>query len=354
MKYTHGGDIYTTEYRLDFSANICPFGANEAVRQAAIRGMEMVTAYPDSQCRRLRQKLAETLKIPFEWIIAGNGAADVLFSLVLAEKPEKGMILAPAFQEYEQSLRSAGSQVIVWERNPEQGFRLDEEFLVCLEKELKEGLGIVFFCTPDNPSGTLILKDILLQSLELCEKYYARMVVDESFWEFAFDREEETMLPYIGQFQSLFLLRSFTKMYGIPGLRLGYGLCSDTNLLERMEEVRQPWSVSILAQEAGIAALDETGWRRKVKSYVAEQRIWLAGELESMGCKVYPSSANYLLFYLDQELMEPLKRKGILIRNCSNYRGLIKGYYRIAVKTEEENRQLIDAIRDVIDNTDLR
>lgn len=198
MKYTHGGDIYTTEYRLDFSANICPFGANEAVRQAAIRGMEMVTAYPDSQCRRLRQKLAETLKIPVEWIIAGNGAADVLFSLVLAEKPEKGMILAPAFQEYEQSLRSAGSQVIVWERNPEQEFRLDEEFLVRLEKELKEGLGIVFFCTPDNPSGALIVKDILLQSLKLCEKYYARMVVDESFWEFAFDREEETMLPYIG------------------------------------------------------------------------------------------------------------------------------------------------------------
>ncbi len=264
------------------------------------------------------------------------------------------MILAPAFQEYEQALRSVDSEVIVWKRNPEQAFRLDEEFLVRLEKELKTGLDMVFFCTPDNPSGVLISKDILLQSLELCEKYYARMVVDESFWEFAFDREAETMLPYIGQFQSLFLLRSFTKMYGIPGLRLGYGLCSDTDLLERMEEVRQPWGVSIPAQEAGIAALDETDWCRQVRSYVTEQRMWLAGELESMGCKVYPSSANYLLFYLDQELMEPLKRKGILIRNCSNYRGLTKGYYRIAVKTEEENRQLIDAIRDVIDNTDLR
>ena len=148
----------------------------------------------------------------------------------------------------------------MWERNPEQAFRLDEEFLVRLEKELKDRTWIwYFFCTPDNPSGALISKDILLQSLELCEKYYARMVVDESFWEFAFDQEAETMLPYIGQFQSLFLLRSFTKMYGIPGLRLGYGLCSDTDLLERMEEVRQPWSVSIPAQEAGIAALDETG-----------------------------------------------------------------------------------------------
>ena len=315
--------------------------------------MEMVTAYPDSQCRRLRQKLAETLKIPVEWIIAGNGAADVLFSLVLAEKPGKGMILAPAFQEYEQALRSVDSEVIVWKRNPEQAFRLDEEFLVCLEKELKTGLDMVFFCTPDNPSGVVISKDILLQSLELCEKYYARMVVDESFWEFAFDREEETMLPYIGQFQSLFLLRSFTKMYGIPGLRLGYGLCSDTDLLEHMEEVRQPWSVSIPAQEAGITALDETDWCRQVRSYVTEQRMWLAGELESMGCKVYPSSANYLLFYLDQELMESLKRKDILIRDCSNYQGLTKGYYRIAVKTEEENRQLIDAIRDALDKADL-
>ena len=120
-----------------------------------------------------------------------------------------------------------------------------------------------------------------------------------------------------------------------------------------MEEVRQPWSVSIPAQEAGIAALDETDWCRQVRSYVTEQRMWLAGELESMGCKVCPSSANYLLFYLDQELMESLKRKGILIRDCSNYQGLTKGYYRIAVKTEEENRQLINAIRDALDKEDL-
>ena len=353
MKYTHGGDVYTTEYRLDFSANICPFGVNEAVRQAAIHGMEAVTAYPDSQCRKLRYKIAKTCAVIPEWVTAGNGAADVLFSLVLAEKPGKGMILAPAFQEYEQALRSVDSEVIVWEREPEQDFRLGEEFLARLEQELKEGLGMVFFCTPDNPSGALITKDILLQSLKLCDKYYARMVVDESFWEFAFDQEEKTMLPYIGQFQSLFLLRSFTKMYGIPGLRLGYGLCSDTDLLERMEEVRQPWNVSIPAQEAGIAALDETDWCRRVRSYVAEQRNWLARKLECLGCKVYKSSANYLLFYLDQELMEPMKNKGILIRDCSNYRGLTKGYYRIAVKTEEENRQLIDAMRDVIAKADL-
>ena len=349
MKYTHGGDIYTTAYRLDFSANICPFGANDAVRQAAIRGMEMVTAYPDSQCRKLRQQIAEAYALRPEWVTAGNGAADVLFSLVLAEKPAKGMILAPAFQEYEQALRSVGSEVIVWERKPEQDFVLGDAFIERLEQELKAGLDMVFFCTPDNPSGALISKDLLLKALELCDRYYARMVVDESFWEFAFDRAAETMLPYIEKSKSLFLLRSFTKMYGIPGLRLGYGLCSDADLLERMEEVRQPWSVSIPAQEAGIAALNETDWCRQVRSYVAEQRNWLAGEIKQLGCNVYPSSANYLLFYLDKELMEPLKRKGILIRDCSNYRGLTKGYYRIAVKMKEENEQLIDAMQDVLD-----
>lgn len=350
MKYVHGGDIYTNEYRLDFSANICPFGMNESVYQAAMQGMQESVAYPDSRCRRLRQKIGDVYHIPAEWTIAGNGAADVLFSLVLAEKPKKGMILAPTFQEYEQALRSVDSQIVVWERRPEHDFEVDEAFVRYLEQALKNGLDMVFFCTPDNPSGSLISKDILRKSLELCEKYGARMVVDESFWEFAYDHVEDTMLPLVQQSEALFLLRSFTKMYGMPGLRLGYGICSDQMLLERMEEIRQPWSVSVPAQEAGIAALDEKEWVRQVKCYVAEQRQWMAERLTKLGCRIYPSSANYLLFYLEQNLMEPLKKKGILIRDCSNYRGLGKGYYRVAVKRKEDNRQLIEALCDVISN----
>lgn len=347
MSYEHGGDIYTNEYRLDFSTNINPFGVSREVKRAAVDAMNRVSAYPDSQSGRLKGALAEKLGIPSKWLIVGNGAADLIFSLVLAEKPKKAMILAPAFLEYEQALKSIGCQVAVYDRPEEQAFVVDERFLLRLETELGKGLDMVFLCSPDNPTGAVIRKDILVQTLKLCDHYGARMVVDESFYEFAFVSETETMLPQLSEETALCILRSFTKMYGMPGLRLGYGICRDRRLIEDMEAVRQPWSVSIPAQEAGIAALHQPEWAEKVRRYVQEQRTWLEGELANLDFKVYPSQANYILFYGNVELMEPLKEKGILIRDCSNYRNLTKGYYRIAVKKEEENRQLIQTLREI-------
>lgn len=347
MKYEHGGDIYTNEYRLDFSANINPFGTSEQVRQAAVDAMSRVYAYPDSRCRRLKVALARKLGIPARWIIAGNGAADQIFTLALGMKPKRGMILAPAFLEYEQALRSVGCQVVVYERREAENFSVGEAFLQSLEVELKKGLDVVFLSSPDNPTGSVIRKEILMKSLKLCSQYKARMVVDESFYEFAFEAESETMLPQIREEKALFLIRSFTKMYGIPGLRLGYGICRDGELMEELEKVRQPWSVSIPAQEAGIAALASADWRDRTRSYVEEQRRWLHRQLEALGFNVYPSSANFLLFYTRMELMEPLKERGILIRDCGNYRGLTKGYYRAAVKREVENKQLIQALQEI-------
>lgn len=348
MKYVHGGDIYTNEYKLDFSANIAPFGCNEAVRQAAADSLQRIDAYPDPQCRRLKQKIVEKWILDSKNLVIGNGAADVLFSLVLAEKPKRGMILAPAFQEYEQALNSVDSHVIIYKRSSGCRFELGEDFLECLKDEGKKGLDMLFFCTPDNPVGALIPREILEKALAICEEYHIRMVVDESFWEFAYEESSETMLPSVSDHKQLFLLRSFTKMYGMPGLRLGCGICSDQNLIAQMEEIRQPWSVSIPAQEAGIAALDEDVWVRRVRDYVRSQREWLKEELKKLGCRVYPSVANYLLFYVEKDLMVPLKERGILIRDCSNYRSLEKGYYRIAVKEEKENRQLINALQEIL------
>lgn len=347
MRYEHGGDIYTNEYRLDFSSNINPFGMSEDVRLAAANSMKQASAYPDSRCRRFKSALAEKLGISEKWIIAGNGAADLIFSLVFAVRPKRGLILAPAFLEYEQALKSADCRTVVYERPKELDFTVDKRFIKVLEAELKQGLDLVFLCSPDNPTGGLIRKDILEEALKLCDRYGSLLVMDESFYEFAFAGESETMLPKIEETKSLVIIRSFTKMYGMPGLRLGYGISSDSRLIERMEMVRQPWSVSIPAQEAGIAALKAEGWTELVRNYVKKQRVWLQEQLTELGFRVYPSSANYLLFYTDRKLMEPLKEQGILIRDCSNYRGLADGYYRVAVKKEEENEELIRALCEI-------
>lgn len=347
MRYEHGGDIYSEPCRLDFSSNMNPFGTSQAVARAVKESVGHLAAYPDSQCRKLRAAISERLRIPPEWILAGNGAADLIFSLVLAAKPSKGMVVAPGFAEYEQALRSVGCRVMVFERRQEEGFQVGREFLARLEEELKQGLELLFLASPDNPTGRVIPRDILIKSLELCGRYGARLAVDESFYEFAFREEQETMLPEISREKGLFLIRSFTKMYGIPGLRLGYSVCSDLELREEIERVRQPWSVSIPAQEAGIAALGLSGWKERVKSYVDEQRGKLNEQLRQLGFWVCPSEANYILFYSPRELKKPLSERGILIRDCRNYRGLSSGYYRIAVRREEENRQLMQALAEI-------
>lgn len=362
MNYQHGGDIYTNEYRLDFSVNINPFGMEETVRKAAEDSMCMVTAYPDPRCRKLREAVAEKLHVMPEDLIFGNGAAEIIFEMVLAEKPKRAIVITPGFAEYEQALKTVDCEIIYYDRKEEENFSLNEHFLSFLNGKMNRnpdrtqeqpqngnsGIDLVFLCSPDNPTGSVIPSELMKQIIAVCEENGIRLVLDESFIEFVEDRKRDSMISRVQDHTSLFILRSFTKMYGMPGLRLGYGVCRDKELINRMEEMRQPWSVSIPAQAAGIEACKLTGWAESVRDYVKEQRLWMEKQLEELGCRVYPSDANYILFYTEYELMEPLKRKGILIRDCSNYRGLSRGFYRIAVKREEENRDLLTVLRTIL------
>lgn len=362
MNYQHGGDIYTNEYRLDFSVNINPFGMEETVRKAAKDSMRMVTAYPDPRCRKLREAVAEKLRVMPEDLIFGNGAAEIIFALVLAEKPKRAIVITPCFAEYEQALKAVDCEIIYYDRKEEEHFSLGEQFLSFLNDEMNRnpdrtqekpkngngGIDLIFLCSPDNPTGSVIPSEVLKRIIAVCEENGIRLVLDESFIEFVEDRKRDSMISRMQDHRSLFILRSFTKMYGMPGLRLGYGVCRDRELINRMEMMRQPWSVSIPAQAAGIEACKLTGWAESVRKYVKEQRLWMQRQLEALGCRVYPSDANYILFYTEFELMEPLRKQGILIRDCSNYRGLTKGFYRIAVKLKEENRELIAVLRTII------
>ena len=360
MNYQHGGDIYTNEYRLDFSVNINPFGMEETVRKAAEDSMRMVTAYPDPRCRKLREAVAEKLHVMPEDLIFGNGAAEIIFAMVLAEKPKRAIVITPGFAEYEQALKTVDCEIIYFDRKEQENFSLNEQFISFLNEQMNPnptqkqpqngngGIDLIFLCSPDNPTGSVIPSELLKQIIVVCEENRIRLVLDESFIEFVEDKKRDPMISEIKDHKSLFILRSFTKMYGMPGLRLGYGVCRDKELINRMEEMRQPWSVSIPAQAAGIEACKLTGWAERVRDYVKEQRLWMEKQLEELGCRVYPSDANYILFYTEYELMEPLKRKGILIRDCSNYRGLSRGFYRIAVKREEENRDLLTVLRTIL------
>ena len=343
MEYGHGGDIYTYRDMLDFSVNVNPLGLSRKVIEAAKKGVERAAQYPDSRCRELRAALSEKKGIPGECFIFGNGAADLFFSLVLAEKPKRAVIPVPAFSEYAHALRTVGCRIEEYVLRREEQFTLTEDFLECLTPETD----IVFLCSPSNPAGQVIPRELLCRIADRCEAARIRLVVDECFIDFLPEPSEFTMERMSEQYSCLFVVQAFTKIHAIPGLRLGYGITSDLELLERIQQVRQPWSVSTPAQAAGIAALRDIHRVQAARELVCSERGRMEEELKEAGVEVIPSKANFILMYSPYDLFSLLKDRGILIRECSNYSGLGKGWYRTAVRRKEENDRLLEAIRQI-------
>lgn len=346
MDYIHGGDIYTYEGMLDFSANIHPLGPSKAVKAAACEAMEHIEAYPDSQCRGLRKALAKKLRISEDLLVFGNGAADLIFSIVYAEKPKKAVLTAPSFAEYRQALEAVDCEICFHYLKEEEQFRLGRDYL----DKLTADVDMVFLCTPDNPTGNVINLDLLREIAEKCGKLHIRMVLDECFYEFLEDSSCVISPQDLHKYPQLIILRAFTKMHAMPGLRLGYGMTADPILLDRLWKVRQPWSVSTPAQAAGIAALAEEERVEKAKLLISEERKMMEKEFERIGVSYFPSSANYMLLKSGYDLFSLLKEKQILIRDCSNYEGLEKGFYRTAIKTRDENLVLIQALEEIYSN----
>ena len=339
----HGGDIYGGGVTLDFSANTNPFGTPEGVIRAVQAALPEMHRYPDPYCRSLVDAIANFEDVDKNFILCGSGAAELIYAYCAAVHPKTALELAPTFSEYALGLNRVGCSVKHYYLTPDNDFRLDEHFLYHLEDTTPEA---VFLCNPNNPTGALIAPELLKKILDFCKKSNTTLFIDECFLDLS--DNGQSMKAYLQDNPNLFLLKAFTKSYGMAGIRLGYCLCSDGELLKAMAMEVQPWNVSSLAQAAGIAALRESGFLQKTKELIGVERPWLQRKLESFGFWVCPSSVNYLLFQGPTDLHQKLKEKGIAIRNCDNYPGLTQGWYRIAVRRHEENLMLIAAIDKIL------
>lgn len=354
-KLIHGGDIYSVKEKfgktaevpeiLDFSANLNPLGLPDGVRQAIAEAAGNFDIYPDPLCRELVAGLARYEEVPEEWLICGNGAADIIYRTVIARKPKKAMVLAPTFAEYEEALCALDCEVIYYGLSEENGFQADEG----LPDALTEELDMLFLCNPNNPTGHLLTKAYVLKILERCSKLGILLVVDECFNDFLEEPEEYSVKEYAGDFDNLLILKAFTKIYAMAGLRLGYCITANKELIRRIRNAGQPWSVSVPAQTAGLRAMEEIEYLRRTREVIRQERTFLESQLKTLGITVFPSSANYIFLKetcpREKPLHELLLERGILIRNCDNYRGVGPGYYRICIKTHEENLKLIEALK---------
>ncbi|HBX75873.1 MAG: aminotransferase class I/II-fold pyridoxal phosphate-dependent enzyme [Acidaminococcaceae bacterium] len=351
-QYVHGGDIYSdptlkqNKEMLDYSANINPLGIPSGVRSAIKAAVADSVNYPDPFCRELRARIGRRFSVPAEMVYCGNGAADVLFRIMTALQPKRTLLLAPAFADYEKAALTVDSKIDYFILHEENGFAVTPEILKAITKRTQ----MVVLCNPNNPTGKLMDKELLLAVLKHCEELHIPLLIDECFMDFVQNEEEYSLKDQLAAHPGLVILKAFTKIFAIPGVRLGFCLTSDTVLIDKLYACGQDWNVSVLAQAAGVAALEETDYLAETRELIDTEKAYLAAQLRIIGLKVFEGAANYLLIKSlhNYPWPEKLRKHHILIRDCSNYRGLSSGFYRIAVKTRRDNRRLIKIMKELV------
>ncbi len=348
---THGGDWagFAMEYGkepLDFSMNVNPLGMSMHVRYALSKAGATADRYPDPLCRDLRKSLSTHESVPSDWIFCGNGAADIIFRLAQAIVPKKMLVTAPTFSEYETAFSGCGWEVEHYFLDEGREFRVDDSIL----DVINENTHVVFLCEPNNPTGVTTGRNLLVKILKHCQKTNTMLIIDECFNGFLPAPKDHSMIDYLGDYENLVILKAFTKLYGMAGVRLGYCLCSNKALVNTLYSAGAPWNVSSLAQAAGVAALEDEHHARVGKTIIEQERPWLRNSLRELGIRKIYGEANYLFFQSVPGLDTNLRERGILIRNCDNYHGLAFDWYRIAIKKHDDNMKLIDAMREVLKN----
>ena len=334
----HGGDVYGAAVTLDFSANVHPFGTPPGVVEAIRAAAAQVRQYPDPYCRALTAAIAAHEGVPQNWVLCGGGAAELIYAYCDALRPRLAAELAPTFSEYRAAAAHFGARLAQHPlRAPD--FLPDEELLAFLTQQKPD---VLFLCTPNNPTGVPLPRRLLESALHICRAQGTRVLLDECFLDFT---DEASAKDLLEGYPNLLILKAFTKNYALAGVRVGYCLTADPELLEKMSACSQPWNVSVLAQAAGLAALREPGWPASARALIASQRNMLAAGLTDLGLSVCPSQANYVLFRGPAGLDAALLRQKIAIRSCAEDPGLGEGWYRAAVRLPEENQALLDALR---------
>lgn len=428
----HGGDRYRNKVKLDFSVNTNPMGMPDFVKRMSEQTLHSCLDlccewYPDPECDKLREALAVRHHIPKERIVCGNGACELIYAVVnvLARTPVsagtgpetsahgpvssgyrrmRAVLPIPSFGEYEQALRAADADITYYPLKEERDFMWEEGIL----EALTPGVDLLFLCNPNNPTGNKIQDGLLHVILRHCMERKITVLLDECFLELALDeedgnsvdwgmddkdagnirsgeiaqhkekqeRKEQRIAHLTGRYPNVVILKAFTKLYAMPGLRLGYCVSSDRELLRRMRGQMPCWNVSGIAQFAGLTVLDS----ENVDDYISQsvkiikkERNYLQKGLTDLGFYVVPGCANFLCFSAEhrlkgsfpgeetardgmtvqspadpcEDLYERLLASGILIRDCSSFRGLGKGWYRIGVRLHQENERLLQALENI-------
>lgn len=345
----HGGDIYSSNIKYDFSVNVNPLGIPRNVRNAIKKSVKNLIHYPDMNCGELKNALEKSLSVDKNQLTFGNGASELISAFVRAAKTKNALLFAPSFSGYKSALESAGAKIGYFYLKEENNFKFAESKLQNFIN-MSKNYDTILLANPNNPNGNLIPLNLIKKIADFCESQNINLLIDECFMELTGKSDEFSFLPFLQnqKYQKVTVLRAFTKTFAIPGVRLGYCV-SSKELAQKIKNQLSEWNVSVVAQEAGLACLNQKKYLEKSQELIERERKFLSQKLSELGFKVFSSDANYILFKSEKitDLKGRLLQKKILIRDCSDYEGLGKGFCRIAVKRHFENKKLIQKIKEM-------
>lgn len=345
----HGGEVWDSQKSatkidmLDFSSNVNPLGISPRVIDTIKKNLWRIPFYPDTRYSLLRRTIAENLGVDIDNIIVGNGSTEIiyLFCEVFLDNKDEAQVPKPSFGEYEIAVRRTAAIPSF--------FKLDKEFKIAPDK-IDYNSKVIFLCNPNNPTSTITQRTVIVKILQRALKHDALVFVDEDFIEFTSNPELHSVVNFVEKYPNLFVLRSFTKFFGLTGLRVGYGVGSK-EIIDLLNRVKPPWSVNCLAEVAAIAALNDKDFLRTTKELVKTERDFLFEALDKIDSfsPVKPD-ANFILVNVKTgkragDIKKKLLGRGILIRDCSSF-GL-PNYIRIAVRSREDSIRLLKALKEI-------
>ena len=361
-RFEHGGNVYVHDGVLDYSANLNPLGIPASVKEALVRAVDSFDIYPDPSCTQLVSAIAEFENVDTDWIVPTAGATDAITRLchaaALEHEDARALVCAPCYSGYEQALEQAGIPIERHELHEADGLHVTRRIL----DDITDEIGLVFLANPNNPTGLCLERDLLESVLARAEEIDAFVALDECFIDLTQQGGSNDLLE---RFSNLVIVKALTKTFALAGIRVGYALSSSAGMVELLRSLGQMWAVSTPAQTAGTVALREGEYVQQAQKLIAQERARLTAVLQNHGMHVVPGQSNYLMFKVPDEtqsatdgsplhqapacqrLYEDLLTHGVLVRRCENYYGLHGQWYRIAVRSSEDNDRFIEAFEKV-------
>ena len=339
----HGGYFGDSKKKIiDFSVNINPLGVPSKLKEKLKNSIDHLESYPEIDGISAKNTLSEHLNIDSEHLILGNGATELIYLFAKTFKPKKILIVEPTFTEYERAFSLNRSEIYHFQCKEEDKFKINIELLFKEIDELRPDVLVI--CNPNNPTGIFTERESMKQVLDKLKSIDGKLFIDESFIDFT---EKGSYINMIEDYP-IFILRSMTKIYAIPGLRLGYAIASKA-IIDRLNKYKEPWTINSLALDSVEVLLEDGKYKEETQRWYTSEKEYLRENLKQVeSLDVYEGEGNFFLCKLNEsnsiDLRDYLLNLGIYIRTCEDFHGLDDSFIRIAVRRKEENSALIRAL----------